>query len=57
MYMIPCSYSKSPLAYDTLMPVSIKIFGMDVPNLIHDVNPTVVREWYNSWIDRIDDLE
>ena len=57
MYMIPCSYSKSPLAYDTLMPVSIKIFGMDVPNLIHDVNPTVVREWYNSWIDRIDDLK
>lgn len=57
MYMIPCSYSKSPLAYDTLMPVSIKIFGMDVPNLIHDVNPTVVREWYNSWIHRIDDLK
>ena len=57
MYMIPCSYSKSPLAYDTLMPVSIKIFGMDVPNLIHDVDATVVREWYNSWIDRIDDLK
>jgi hypothetical protein len=57
MYMIPCSYSKSPLAYDTLMPVSIKIFGMDVPNLIHDVDPTVVRKWYNSWIHRINDLK
>jgi hypothetical protein len=57
VYMIPRMYSKNPIMPDSLMSAAIKVFGMDAPHLIRNLDPAVARSWYDSWIDKIDDLK
>jgi hypothetical protein len=55
-YMVPRYYSKNPIMYDTMMATAIKAFGMDAPEIINQLEPTVARAWYDSWIYKIKDL-